>query len=97
MEGDTPLHIAARLGRAKVIHALTTSLTRAEVKHPYFRVPYKSLPQDNVQSYNHDGRSVVHLIVETAHSSKHREALKVLKKNTRADLDMRVSEYITVE
>ena len=52
--GDTPLHIAASKGRADVITALTLPLTRMEVKHPHFKCPYTSLPQDNVYTLNHD-------------------------------------------
>ncbi|KAF6023026.1 cact [Bugula neritina] len=87
--GNTPLHIAALHGRASVIKALTTTLTKAEVRHPYFRVPYKSLPQDNVQSYNHDGRTPVHLAAQVSHSPKHRQALEMLKNKARADIDYR--------
>ena len=88
--GDTPLHIAARCGRADVVKALTTSLTKPEVYHPYFRVPYKSLPQDNVQSYNHDGRTPVHLAVQEANSPNHLETLRALVRYSRADIDYRV-------
>ena len=89
--GDTPLHIAARAGRALVVKALSRSLTKPEVQHPYFRVPYKSLPQDCVQSYNHDGRTPVHLAAERAHSGEHRDALRALARYSRADVDYRVS------
>ena len=89
--GDTPLHIAARCGRGDVIKALSTTLTKPEVHHPYFRVPYKSLPQDNVQSYNHDGRTPIHLAAQEANSAKHREAIQSLVKYSRADIDYRVS------
>lgn len=91
--GDTPLHIAAARGKADVIQALTTTLTKPEVKHPYYRVPYKSLPQDNVQSCNHDGRAPVHLAAQVAHSQPHLEALVALAKYARADMDYRVSFY----
>ena len=90
--GDTPLHIAARLGRADVVRALTSRLTKPEVRHPYYIVPYKSLPQDNVQSYNHDGRTPVHLAAETPNSPKHRKVLEVLA-DVRADIDYRVCNY----
>ena len=88
--GDTPLHIATRCGRAEVIKALSTSLSKAEVYHPYFRVPYKSLPQDNVQSYNHDGRMPIHLATQTANSVNHQEAVQALVRYSRADIDYRV-------
>lgn len=65
--GDTALHIACRRGHTGVIRALTSTLTKPEVKHPYFRVPYKSLPQDNVNYYNHDGRVPIHLAAENEH------------------------------
>ena len=61
-----------------MIKALSTSLTKTEVYHPYFRVPYKSLPQDNVQSYNHDGRTPIHLATQTANSVNHQKRYKLL-------------------
>ena len=88
--GDTPLHIAARCGRADVVKALSTTLSKPEVHHPYFRVPYKSLPQDNVQSYNHDGRTPIHLAVQETGSPEHRETIKALVRYSRADIDYRV-------
>ncbi|XP_067943515.1 NF-kappa-B inhibitor alpha-like isoform X2 [Watersipora subatra] len=87
--GNTPLHIAAMFGRPEVIKALCTTLSKTEVHHPYFRVPYKSLPQDNVQSYNHDGRAPVHLAAQEPHSERHQASLKALVKYARADIDYR--------
>ena len=73
-----------------MIKALSTTLTLPEVHHPYFRVPYKSLPQDNVQSYNHDGRTPIHLAAQEANSASHREAMRALVRYSRADIDYRV-------
>ena len=87
--GDTALHIAAREGRASVIKALCTTLTKPEVRHPFFRVPYKSLPQDNVQSFNHDGVTPIHLAASTLFSEAHRNALRALVRHARADIDYR--------
>ena len=89
--GDTPLHIACKAGRADVVTALTLPLTKPEVKHPYFKCPYKSLPQDNVNNLNHDGRAPLHLAAEHAHSKHHQEAIAALHMYAHCDMDIRVS------
>lgn len=93
--GDTPLHIAAANGRADVITALTLPLTKQEVKHPYYKCPYKSLPQDNVNSYNHDGRVPVHLAAAVPESLKHREAVAALSMYAKCNMDYRVSRLLS--
>ena len=94
--GNTPLHIACELGRADVITALTLPLTKPEVRHPFYKCPYKSLPQDNVNSYNHDGRAPVHLAAEAKHSLKHREAVGAMYMYAKCNMDYRVSVYVFV-
>jgi len=87
--GNTPLHIACEYGRADVITALTLPLTKPEVRHPFYKCPYKSLPQDNVNSYNHDGRAPVHLAAESVHSLKHREAVAAMHMYAKCNMDYR--------
>ena len=87
--GDTPLHIAATMGPAYVITAITLPLTKLEVKHPYYKCPYKSLPQDNVNSLNHDGRAPIHLAAEVADSLPHREAIAALHLYAKCNMDYR--------
>ena len=91
--GDTPFHIAARCGRGKVIKMLSTPLTKPEVIYPYFKVPYKSLPDDSLCSFNHDGQTPIHLAAAMEHSPNHVEALRCLVIYSRADIDYRVSYY----
>ena len=55
--GDTPLHIAARYGRADVVREFCTQMTKPEVVPYYYRVPYKSIPDtDLMRITNHDGK-----------------------------------------
>lgn len=89
--GDSPLHIAAQHGRADVVTALTLPLTKAEVKHPFFKCPFKSLPQDNVNTLNHDGRAPIHLAAENANSIIHRETIAALHLHAKCDMNIRVS------
>lgn len=88
--GNTPLHIAARFGRADVIKELTTTLERHELKHPRFKVPYKSLPQDNKDMLNHDGKTPIHLATEAGHVA----CVRALAKHGKVDMDYRVSSLI---
>lgn len=90
--GNTALHIAAKFGKAENIKALTTSLTKEEMKHPMFKVPYKSLPQDNKDQFNHDGRTPLHL----ATMAKSVDCINRLA-DAKCDMDKRVSyHYCTI-
>lgn len=82
--GNTPLHIASRLGRADVIQKLTTSIERSEMGQPRYKVPYKSLPQDNKDQMNNDGRAPIHLAAQGGHA----DACRALGE-AKVDLDQR--------
>ena len=93
--GDSQLHIASYASQADVITTLTLPLTKPEAQHPYFKCPYKSLPQDNVKSLNHDGRSPLHLAAENAHSVQHQEAIAALHVYAQCNMDYRVRIYFS--
>ena len=89
MWGDTPLHIAARYGRINHLKAMLTRLTRPEVKAMYYRVPFKSMPNDAVEIRNNDGKTPIHVAAEVLPAE--RTAVAVLVKYGRADIDATVS------
>ena len=91
--GDTPLHLAAKKGRSDVVRALTLPLFSFEMEHPYYTPPYKLLPENNVQSYNHDNRAPIHLAAEVADSAHHRNSLRELCISGNADINQQVCVY----
>jgi hypothetical protein len=76
-----------------VIEELLKPLTKNECKHPYFRVPFKSIPQQNVNSDNHDGRSPIHLVVAKPFNDESLKCLRALVINGRGDIDRVVSIF----
>jgi hypothetical protein len=74
-----------------MIDVLTTPLTKHECKHPFFRVPYKSIPQCNVNVTNNDGRNPMHLVAENAFDFESLDCLRLLVNRGRGDIDLRVS------
>jgi len=50
------------------------------------QAPYKSLPQQNVQTHNHDGMAPIHLAADNAHH----DVLRELVRTARADINQRV-------
>ena len=78
------------LGRAETVTALTIPLSKPEVRHPYYRVPYKSLPQDNVNNLNHDGQAPTHLACSSGGSDVCQLTMASLHLYAKANMNTRV-------
>ena len=88
--GDSPLHIATRLGRIDVVKALTTRIDHEiESYHPYYRIPFMFIPCQNIKALNHDGRDPLHIASEMTNSSSHRTIISILCATKCADIDSR--------
>jgi len=64
------------------------SLTKPEVRHPYYIVPYKSLPES--MSRDNDGKTPLLRAVEELQGIEMYKTIEMLVKQARSDIDQMV-------
>lgn len=65
-EGDTPLHIACRLGDSVTVKHLLTPVRYEETLQNRYSIPYQRVPQD-LRARNYEGQTCLHIAASFGH------------------------------
>lgn len=90
LQDETPIHVAAKMGRHKVLANFFKPIQHEELYHPYFfPSPFRfTFFDENLE--NSEGKQPIHLAAEIRLSKDHRSCIDVLVEIGKADINAKV-------